>query len=191
MWIETERLILRPHTPADFEDYFDYIMEPELQRMLGLNGLVDRASALETFQWLLDADHGEFLAAVSRETGRVIGHICVQPPVEQVAQSPEFQGKKGASLSFAIAEWERRKGLMAEALSALMGQLFRDGTVDYLDCEYPLFNTASRGLQEKLGFRYWGKEQFGDVELIINILGKPEESAGQQPVQPGLRESII
>ena len=155
MWIETERLTVRPHTPADFEDYFGYIMDGELQRMLGLNGVEDRASV------------------VSRGTGRVIGHICVQPPVEQVAQSPEFQGKKGASLSFAIAKWERRKGLMAEALSALIGQMFRDGTVDYLDCEYPLFNTASRALQEKLGFQYWGKEQFGDVELIINILRNP------------------
>lgn len=59
---------------------------------------------------------------------------------------------------------------MAEALSALIGQMFRDGTVDYLDCEYPLFNTASRALQEKLGFRYWGTMRFGDEELIINIL---------------------
>lgn len=171
MWIETERLILRPHTPDDFEEYFGYIMDGGLQQMLGLNGVVDRASALETFQWLLD--NVEFLAVVSRETGRVIGHICVQPPVEQAARAPEFQGKKGASLSFAIAKWERRKGLMAEALSALIGQMFRDGTVDYLDCEYPLFNTASRALQEKLGFQYWGKEQFGDVELIINILRNP------------------
>lgn len=175
MRIETERLILRPHTPDDFEDYFEYIMEPELQRMLGLNGVEDRESALETFQWLLDKwrlDNWEFLAVIGRETGRVIGHICVQPPVEQVAQSPEHQGKKGASLSFAIANWERRKGLMAEALSALIGQMFRDGTVDYLDCEYPLFNTASRSLQEKLGFRHWGAARFGDEELIINILQK-------------------
>lgn len=171
MYLETERLILRPHTPADFEDYFGYIMDGELRRLLGLNGVEDRESALETFQWLLD--NVEFLAVVSRETGRVIGHICVQPPVEQAARAPEFQGKKGASLSFAIAKWERRKGLMAEALSALIGQMFRDGTVDYLDCEYPLFNTASRALQEKLGFQYWGKEQFGDVELIINILRNP------------------
>lgn len=172
MWIETERLILRPHTPADFEDYFDYIMEPELQRMLGLNGLVDRASALETFQWLLDADHGEFLAAVSRETGRVIGHICVQPPKKQVACALEFKGRRGASLSFAIAKWERRKGLMLEALKELIEQRFREGAVDYFDCEYERSNGASQGLQEKLGFRYWGKEQFGDVELIINILQK-------------------
>lgn len=168
MYVETERLILRPHTPADFEDYFEDIMEPELQRMLGLNGVEDRESVQETFQWLLE--NGEFLALVGRDRGRVIGHICVQQPVEQVAQSPEHQGKKGASLSFAIAKWERRKGLMAEALSALIGQMFRDGTVDYLDCEYPLFNTASRALQEKLGFQRWGTEPFGDIELIINIL---------------------
>lgn len=171
MRIETERLILRPHVPGDFEDYFSYIMDPELQRMLGLNGVEDRESARETFQWLLE--NGEFIALIGRDSDRVIGHICVQTPIEKVACAPEFQGKKGASLSFAIAKWERRKGLMAEALSALIGQMFRDGTVDYLDCEYPLFNTASRELQKKLGFRYWGKEQFGDVELIINVL-RPE-----------------
>lgn len=45
--------------------------------------------------------------------------------------------------------------------------------MDYFDCEYEAANAASRGLQEKLGFWYWGKEQFGDVELIINILQNP------------------
>ena len=170
MCIETERLILRPHTPADFEDYFGYIMDGELQQMLGLNGVVDRESALETFQWLLD--NGEFLAVVSRETGRVIGHICVQPPIEKVACALEFKGRRGASLSFAIAGTERRKGLMLEALKELIGQRFREGAVDYFDCEYQAANAASRGLQEQLGFWYWGEEQFGDVELIINILQK-------------------
>ena len=175
MSIETERLILRPHTPDDFEDYFGYIMDRELQRMLGLNGMEDRESALETFQWLLDKwrlDSWEFLAVVSRETGRVIGHICVQPPKKQVACALEFKGRRGASLSFAIAKWERRKGLMLEELKELIEQRFREGAVDYFDCEYERSNGASRGLQEKLGFRYWGKEQFGDVELIINILQK-------------------
>ena len=173
MFLETERLILRPHTPDDFEDYFGYIMEPELQRMLGLNGVVDRESALETFQWLLDKwrlDNWEFLAVVSRETGRVIGHICVQPPYEKLADDPAFRGRRGASFSFAMAAPERRKGLMAEALGALIENLFQDGTVDYLDCEYPTFNIASRELQKKLGFRYWGMEQLDEVELVINVM---------------------
>lgn len=174
MRIETERLILRPHIPADFEDYFAYIMDRELQNMLGLRGVDDRASAQETFQWLLE--NGEFIALIGRDSGRVIGHICVQPPIEKVACAPEFKNKRGASLSFAIAKWERRKGLMLEALKGLIGQRFREGAVDYFDCEYEAANAASRGLQEKLGFQHWGKEPFGDVELVVNILRKPEES---------------
>lgn len=173
MRIETERLMLRPHTPDDFEDYFGYIMEPELQRMMGLNGVVDRESALETFQWLLDKwllDQWEFLAVVGRETGRVIGHVCVQPPCEKLADDPAFRGKRGASLSFAIAAAQRRKGLMLEALKALIGQRFREGAVDFFDCEYTSFNTASCELQKKLGFQRWGTEPFGDIELMINIL---------------------
>lgn len=171
MYLETKRLILRPHTPADFEDYFGYIMDGELQRMLGLNGVEDRESAMETFQWLMD--NVEFLAVVRKESGKAVGHICVHPPYEGLAGDPSFRGKRGASLSFAMAAPERRKGLMAEALGALIENLFRDGTVDFLDCEYPLFNAASRELQRKLGFRYWGAERLGDVELIVNVL-RPE-----------------
>lgn len=182
MYIETERLILRPHTPDDFEDYFGYIMEPKLQRMLGLNGVEDRGSALETFQWLLDKwrlDNWEFLAVVSRETGRVIGHICVQPAYEKLAGDSEFQGKRGASLSFAMAAPERRRGLMEEALGALIAELFQRGGLDYLDCEYTTFNKASQALQEKLGFRQWGTEQLEDVELIVNVL----ESCGPRALR--------
>ena len=170
MNFETERLILRPHTVEDFEDYYAYIMEPELQRMLGLNGVVDRESAKETFQWLLD--NVEFIAVVGKESGKVIGHICIHPPIDKVADDLEFAGKRGASITFAIAKQEQRNGMMLEALRCLTAQMFREG-VDYIDCEYTPFNAASRGLQEKLGFQYWGTKQFGDEEVIINILQNP------------------
>ena len=170
MNLETERLILRPHIAEDFEDYFAYIMDTELQQMLGLNGVVDRGSAQEMFQWLLD--HGEFIAVVSKDTGKVIGHVFIEPPIDKVADDGAFAGKRGASITFAIAKQEQRKGLMLEALQCLTAQMFREG-VDYIDCEYLPRNAASRGLQEKLGFQYWGTEQFGDEELIINILQNP------------------
>ncbi len=79
MNLETNRLFIRPHTADDFEDYFGYIMEPELQYMLGLNDVHDRASAQETFQWLME--NSIFLALVNKETGKTIGHISLQPPV--------------------------------------------------------------------------------------------------------------
>ena len=177
MYIETERLILRPHTPDDFEDYFGYIMEPELQRMLGLNGVEDRESALETFQWLLDAGHGEFLAVVSRETGRVIGHICAQRPLKKLADDPGFAGRKGASLSFAIARWERRKGLMQEALEALIGKL------DSLPL-YPLPGRRSLdGSVTLKGYAVWSfyfRINGENAEVSVIVTNRGEVSVGKR-----------
>ena len=51
--LETERLIIRPHGLDDFKAYFAYIMDPDLQAKLGLNGVTDEASAKETFCWLM------------------------------------------------------------------------------------------------------------------------------------------
>ena len=50
MTIETKRLCIRPYATSDFDDYFEYIMDPELQYMLGLNDVSDRKSAHETFK---------------------------------------------------------------------------------------------------------------------------------------------
>lgn len=44
MLVETDRLIVRLYTEKDFDDYFSYILEPELQYMLGLNGVCKEAS---------------------------------------------------------------------------------------------------------------------------------------------------
>ena len=172
MVFETNRLRIRPFLPTDFEDYFAYIMEPELQYMLGLNGVNDRASAMEAFQWLLD--NREFLAIIQKETGRAIGHICIHPPAACFLQAPAFKGKAGCSLSFAIAKRMRRKGCMEEALRALIDHLFASGSADYIDCEYSTENIASQALQEKLGFAYWGKERADGMELITNVLSRAD-----------------
>ena len=168
MYLETDRLIIRSHSADDFEDYYSYIMEPELKRMLGLNNVTDRTSALETFQWL--QDNVVFLALIHKETQKAIGHICLHPPSEAIAAEPQFQKKTGFSLSFAVAKNMQRKGYMEEALRCLISDYFSKHKADYFDCEYASFNTASRALQEKLGFQYWGEEQFSDIELIINLL---------------------
>ncbi|MDD6160059.1 MAG: GNAT family protein [Oscillospiraceae bacterium] len=178
MYAQTERLILRPCTAGDFEDYFAYIMEPELQYMLGLDGVTDRASAKEEFQWLLE--NRTLLAIVQKSSSRMIGHICLHPPYESVAQDPEYEGKKGVSLSYALKKSERRQGLMVEALRKTIQMIFQEEKADYIDCEYPSFNGASKAVQEKLDFRYWGSERFGDIELFINVLINHESYEGEE-----------
>ena len=172
MYLETGRLAIRPYIESDFDDYFDYIMEPELQYMLGLHDINSRKSAYEAFQWLME--NREFYAVIIKETGKVIGHICIHPQHMQISKEADFKDKTGYSLSFAMAKPYRRKGFMEEALRALIDELFMHRNANFIDCEYATFNKASHALQEKLGFSYHCKEQFGDVELITNVLRREE-----------------
>lgn len=168
MKLNTARLVIRLFEADDFTDYYNYIMEPYLQEMLGLHDVSDRNSALLTFNWLME--NRRFLALVL--DGTAIGHICIHPMyADALGSDTRFDGKNGASLSFAIAKAYRRQGLMEEALRAVIAQLFDEGT-DYLDCEYITQNTPSGALQEKLGFRFYKEERFGDITLITGILEK-------------------
>ena len=170
--LETERLIIRPHEAADFDDYFAYIMDPELQAHLGLNGVTDETSARETFQWL--RENTTFLALVSKSEHRAIGHIALHPPYDKFAEDPAYKGKNGRSLSFAIARQEQRKGLMQEALKAVIGELFSHRSIEYIDVETEPDNQACCRLQEKLGFTLWGQDRFDDTELLLRVMTRED-----------------
>lgn len=168
--LETKRLCLQEFRSADFDDYFAYIMDPHLQEMLGLNNVFDRPSALENFNWLME--NRQFIAMCKKENGKVIGHICVHPPLKSVAKAQPYCSMQGASLSYALAAGEQRKGYMYEALSALCGYLRNNAQIDYLDGEYLSSNFPSRRLLEKLGFQHWGLENFDGIELftVVRVL---------------------
>lgn len=168
MELKTGRLILREFHSADFEDYLAYILDVHLREMLGLGNVFDRPSAQANFDWLME--NRKFIAVCKKESGRVIGHICLHPPLDAIAGAKLFCNKRGASLSYALAAWERHQGLMQEALTALCGYLRDAGAVDYLDAEYLSSNLPSQRLLEKLGFQYWGIEKFGEIVLTTVVL---------------------
>lgn len=168
VFLETRRLVIRPYVFSDFDDYYSYIMDPELRFMLGLDDVTDRPSAEAAFQWLLD--NREFLALINKRAEKAIGHISIHPPYEALLKDPAFHQKSGCSLSFAIAKSARRKGLMEEALRRLIRELFASRPIDFIDCECTSFNGASQALQKKLGFSFWGREHFGEIELFIHVL---------------------
>ncbi len=168
MVLETERTRIRPYTDQDFDDYCSYILEPELQYMLGLDGVVDQESALQNFNWLLT--NREFIAIELKETNQVIGHLCFHPLFEGLQCRAGYQNKIGKSLSFAIAKTYRRKGIMSEVLTAVIDRLQHEQIVDYLDLEYITENAGSAKLQERLGFQVVGVERVDSVELIVSVL---------------------
>ena len=171
MNIKTDRLIIRDYTEDDFDDYYHYIMDKELQKMLGVEYINDINSAYENFTWLME--NREFLAIELKETNKVIGHIAIHPPYEALNSFEEYKNKRGASLSFALNTNNHRKGYMTESLNSVIYFLFNERKLEYLDCEYEDFNLASMELQKKLGFQYIFKEIFDDFTLYINILKNP------------------
>ena len=177
MFLETERLILRQFNEEDFPDFCAYAMDPELCRMMGTYMLPDTDAAWESFSWLRTNEE-RFYALEYREEGRVIGHLIVTAPPDHVQNMPELAGKKGWALSFCLAPPYRRRGLMSEALRAVIGRLFGEEGPDYVNCGYFPFNTASGRLQEKLGFTFLTSavfEQYGEeVTTIEHILWRPE-----------------
>ena len=141
--VQTSRMYVRPYEEKNFEAHLAYIMDPKLQRGLGLHDVKDRATAKSTFDWL--RRNRVFLALKERGQGWSSG-ISLYPPYARVCSSSEFSDKKVPSLSLARAAGKRRKGLTEEALGALIGELFEREATDYFDYEFEQTNVASNEL---------------------------------------------
>ena len=80
-----------------------------------------------------------------------------------------LRGRNGRSMSFCISRHHRRRGLMEEAVRAVIARLF-DEDMDFVQCGYLSFNEASARLQEKLGFTYLTTQRFEeDGETIVAV----------------------
>ena len=172
MDLETRRLLLRPYKENDYADYLAYFNDPELWRMLGYRPFTGEEDFRGDFQWRLE--NPGVAALVLKETGRVVGHICVGAPDPATAGREELCGKRGVSLSFSLHRDLRRQGLMSEALEALLDELLRAADFDFVISGYFSFNAASAALHRKLGFRplFTHEERRGGetVEVIETVL---------------------
>ena len=157
MFLETERLILRRFREADFDDFCDFAMDDEMSRMMGRDRIQTRADARLAFTWLKNREERGY-ALELKSTGRVIGNLTVSqvPRFDEAVR--RLEGFEGRSLSFAISRHFRRQGLMEEAVRAAIAALYGEG-MDYIQCGCFDFNTASKALQEKLGFEYLATEK--------------------------------
>ncbi len=180
MFLETERLILRKFREEDFPDFCTYAMDEEMSRMMGRDILGSVEAARINFDWLKDREERGY-ALVFKETGRVIGNLTVTAVHEHLLKLPALAGKEGRSLSFSISRQYQRQGLMSEALRAVIGHLFAEEGMDYVQCGYCDFNAPSKALQEKLGFTHLttlthtpgGRE----ITVVENVLWRDEYRA--------------
>ncbi|HZK28593.1 MAG TPA: GNAT family N-acetyltransferase [Clostridia bacterium] len=148
--IETRRLILRPWSLADLEDFHEYASVPGVGEMAGWahhESLDQTRKILENF---IAQDH--IFAVFHKDDGKVIGSLGVHDVPHDLPKIYRTWPAKEIGYGLSKAYWG--SGLMAEAVLAVVRFLFRETPATLLVCVCSVANTQSRRVIEKSGFTY-------------------------------------
>lgn len=152
--IETDRLILRPWQESDLEDFYAYASVSGVGEMAGW---CHHKSIEESQQILSMFINGKkTLALELKETGKVIGSLGL----EELRSDPVEDALYGREIGYVLSKDYWGRGLMPEAVEAVIRYCFDVLNFDYLTCGHFFRNDRSRRVIEKCGFTYFGETKF-------------------------------
>ena len=185
--IETERLLLRAFKQSDLRDFNEYASVMGVGEMAGWK----HHETIEKTQEILDMfiKEDKTFAIVFKKNNKVIGSLGVEKyGLED--KLTEFNNYYGREIGFVLSKDYWGKGIMPEALGAVINYLFNDLNLDFLISGYYEFNKQSKRVQEKCGFKPYrklvmdtslGTRESGVLNLLINpkknialVLSHPE-----------------
>lgn len=172
--IETERLILRAFEQSDLNDFYEYASVEGVGEMAGWKHHESIEKSKEILDRFIDED--KTFAICLKENGKVIGSLGIEKyGLED--KLTEFDGYRGREIGYVLSKDYWGRGLMPEAVKAVINYLFTELDFDFLLCGYYNFNTQSKKVQEKCGFKPYRAltmntrmetEEEGKLNLIIN-----------------------
>lgn len=144
MKVETDRLLLRNFTYGDVDDVFEYCSQEGVGQMAGwpVHQSIDETKKILD-GWTKNKD---IFAVVCKENGKVIGHLAVNADSEENREDTREFG-------CALNRNYQRKGIMTEAILAVLNCLFAQGIAFVWACCFQN-NIASKGMIEKCGFSF-------------------------------------
>lgn len=147
--IETQRLILRAWEESDLQDFYEYASVDGVGEMAGWN---HHKSVEETQRILgLFINGKKTFALELKENGKVIGSLGLEPRDEDAGLPEKSQGRE---IGYVLSRDYWGRGLMPEAVKAVIGYCFEALSFDYLTCGHFDRNDRSRRVVEKSGFRF-------------------------------------
>ena len=152
--IETDRLILRPWRESDLEDFYEYASHPDV----GIHAGWNPHKSMEESRVILDMFIREkkVFALELKETGCVIGSLGL----EEMRPDPLGKEALGREIGYVLGKPYWGRGLMVEAVRAVIDYCFKALHYDYLTCGHFVQNHRSRRVIEKIGFTYFGESDF-------------------------------
>ena len=176
--IETERLILRPFKQSDLDDFYEYASVEGVGEMAGWKHHENKEKSQSILALFINED--KTFAIVLKENNKVIGSLGVEEYGMEQALS-EFFDYQGREIGYVLSKDYWGKGLMPEAVKAVIDYLFNVQKLDFLTCGYYEFNNQSKKVQEKCGFKPYRKlvmeTRLGTKEQgILNLLVNPNKN---------------
>jgi len=163
MELYTERLLLRPWRESDAESCYEYAKDPLVGPAAGWPVHTSVENSREIIRDVLMAD--ETYAVCFREDDRAIGSAGILIGGRSHMALPETEGEIGYWIG--VPFWGR--GLIPEAVRALIRHGFEQLLLEKLWCGYFDGNNKSKRVQEKCGFTYHHTEKDVYWELTDEI----------------------
>ena len=145
---ETPRLLIRPFTTTDLTDLYHFMKNPKLAAMAGWQPPTSRQESWSVLQMFIRSD--EVFALMEKATQYVIGSIGLHRRVPS-AIKPEDDSRE---LSFILGEAYWGRGLMPEAVNAILRYGFIDLKLQEIWVGHFQDNYRSQRVIEKTGFHF-------------------------------------
>jgi [ribosomal protein S5]-alanine N-acetyltransferase len=145
--IETNRLVLRDFDLSDLNDFFNYAKSAKVGPMAGWKpheSIDESEKILASF-----IESNDVWAIELKETHKVIGSIGLH--IDSKRSNPNTR-----MLGYVLGEDYWGKGLMLEAVQALLNHGFNELNLDLISVYHFPFNTQSASVIRNAGFKYEG-----------------------------------
>ena len=147
--IETQRLILRPWQESDVADFYAYASVDGVGQMAGWLPHKDMEESKRILQMFIE--ERKTLALELKESGMVIGSIGLETRDADLGIPEALMGRE---IGYVLRKDYWGRGLMPEAVKAVINYCFTELGFDWLTCGHFVWNNQSRRVVEKCGFRY-------------------------------------
>jgi [ribosomal protein S5]-alanine N-acetyltransferase len=137
--LRTDRLLIRPFTPADLDDLAALYADPEVMALAG--GTCDRATAERCLHRYAAETPLNYQAIVERATGAFVGEVGL----------PRFRDEVEIGWTLVRAAWGN--GYATEAARPVLEQGLGELGLDHVIATILPENAASIRVAEKLGMR--------------------------------------
>jgi len=159
--IETERLRLRAWQETDVDDLFEYASVPGVGEMAGWRHHENKAVSQSILQSFIDEK--TVFAVVLKSTQKVIGSLGLHP---SWANSNEtYKDLKTKEIGYVLSKDYWGRGLMPEAVAAVIAFCFERYALDALTCGHFTSNPQSKRVIEKCGFTFVKRSTFFAKQL--------------------------